>query len=183
MGVGTDGTNTFSKARFLSPYIYGNNGYSLFMDGADMLCLGDLAELWGMKDYYSAIQVVQHDYTPKNTKKYVGTELEAANEGYPRKNWSSLVLWNNSYYGHRILTPKYINDTPGSNLHRFEWIPDDRIGSIPKDWNVLIGEENQSDLVNIAHYTNGIPGFTHYRHEPYSDQWKQAWRAMNHGMQ
>lgn len=183
LNVGTDGSNAFSKARFLSPYIYGYSGYSIFMDGADMLCLGDLAELWNLRDYYSAVQVVQHDYTPKNAKKYIGTDLESKNEPYPRKNWSSLILWNNGYYGHRKLTPEYVNNTPGPELHRFNWIEEQRLGWLPKDWNALIGEENQSNTPKIAHFTNGIPGFTHYESAQYSTEWKRAWYDMNKGMQ
>src|SRR3990167_2188046 len=74
LGVGTDGTNAFSKARFLTPYLCGYAGHAIFADGADMLCLTDLAELWELRDFDSAVQVVKHDYVPRNKKKYVGTD-------------------------------------------------------------------------------------------------------------
>lgn len=183
LGVGTDGTNSFSKARFLAPHIYGYAGYTIFLDGADMLVLGDLAELWEQRDTHSAVQVIKHDYMPAHTKKYIGTDLEAKNDPYPRKNWSSVILWHNSYAGHRKLTPAYIDSAPGSELHRFNWIPDERIGDLPKPWNVLVEEANQAQDAKLAHFTNGIPGFLHYGDVRYADEWKQAWQDMNKGMQ
>jgi len=182
-GVGTDGTNAFTKARFLAPFIYGYAGYTIFLDGADMLVRGDLADLWNQRDTHSAVQVVKHDYRPVNNKKYIGTDMEAPNEPYPRKQWSSVILWHNSYAKHRTLTPAYIENTSGQELHRFSWIPDDRIGELDKSWNVLVEEENQAKDAKIAHFTNGIPGFLHYGDVRYADEWKQAWSDMNIGMQ
>ena len=183
LGIGTDGTNAFSKARFLAPYLYGYSGYTIFMDGADMLALGDLAELWSLRDDQMAVQVVKHDYTPRKARKYIGTSLEAKNEPYPRKNWSSLIIWHNSYFGHKQLTPEYINQASGSELHRFNWLPEERVGDLPKEWNWLVDEDNQSKQAKLAHYTNGLPGFTHYENVSYSDKWKQAWTDMNKGLQ
>jgi len=148
-----------------------------------MLVIGDLAELWGMWDPSCAVQVVKHDYKPRNKRKYIGTTLEADNECYERKNWSSLILWSCSYAAHRTLTPQHINETEGPKLHRFGWLPDDRIGELPKEWNVLIDEDNQSKDAKLAHFTNGLPGFLHYGNAPHSDKWKQSWHAMNIGMQ
>lgn len=183
MGVGTDGTNAFSKARFLTPYLMGWNGYAIFADGADMLCRADLAELWKMRNPDKAVQVVKHDYTPRNKKKYVGTDMESDNESYPRKQWSSLVLWHCSYFGHRQLTPSGVEGQTGKFLHRFTWIPDARIGDIPKEWNWLPDEDNQSKEAKIVHFTNGLPGFKHYDGVSYSDEWKQTWCDMNKGLQ
>lgn len=183
MGVGTDGTNAFSKARFLTPYLCGFSGYAIFADGADMLCLGDLAELWELRDGYSAVQVVKHDYTPRNKRKYVGTDMESDNEPYPRKQWSSLVLWWCSYSGHRQLTPEFVEGQSGKYLHRFTWIPDERIGDLPKEFNWLVDEDNQAREAKLAHYTQGIPGFRHYEGVSYSDEWKRTWSSMNQGLQ
>lgn len=183
MGIGTDGTNAFTKARFLTPYLCGFQGNAIFADGADMLCVGDLADLWNLMDGRSAVQVVKHDYTPRNKKKYVGTDMEADNEPYPRKQWSSLVLWWCSYAGHRQLTPSFIDGQTGKFLHRFSWIPDERIGDLPKEWNWLVDEDNQAPTAKIVHYTNGLPGFRHYDGVQYSDKWKQTWAEMNEGLQ
>jgi hypothetical protein len=183
LGVGTDGTNAFSKARFLAPWLSKFCGHTIFVDGADMLVLGDLAELWEERSYDCAVQVVKHNYLPRNKRKYIGTTLETGNEIYPRKNWSSVIIWHNSYFGHRHLTPEYIDAAPGSELHRFGWVPEERLGSLPGEWNVLIDEDGQAEKAKIAHFTNGIPGFLHYADVSYSDEWKQAWQDMNKGMQ
>jgi hypothetical protein len=183
LGVGTDGTNAFSKARFLTPYLCGYLGHAIFADGADMLCRADLADLWAQRDGRSAVKVVKHDYTPKNSRKYVGTDMESDNEPYPRKQWSSVVLWWCGYTGHRQLTPKFVQDESGKFLHRFSWIPDERIGDLDKSWNYLVDEDGQAQAAKIVHWTNGLPGFQHYESVEYSDEWKKTWGSMNAGMQ
>jgi lipopolysaccharide biosynthesis glycosyltransferase len=47
----------FSFSRFLVPYLYGYRGLTLFMD-CDVLCLGDIAELFKEYDYISAVQAL-----------------------------------------------------------------------------------------------------------------------------
>jgi lipopolysaccharide biosynthesis glycosyltransferase len=73
----------------LIPELMNFAGFAIFVDAADMLCRGDLTELWSMRDKNFAVQVVKHDYRTKHPRKYVGTELEADNQDYPRKNWSA----------------------------------------------------------------------------------------------
>ena len=89
-----EGTNAFTKTRFLIPHLMSRKGWAIFMDGADMLCMGDLAELMDLADPYKAVQVVKHNYRTKAPRKYLGTQMEAENEDYPRKNWASLMLIN-----------------------------------------------------------------------------------------
>jgi len=64
-----DGTNAFIYSRFLIPYIQGFNGTAIFMDGSDMLCKADIAELWAMRNPFVAVQVVPHDYKTKHPQK------------------------------------------------------------------------------------------------------------------
>lgn len=174
-GIGTDGTNAFSLSRFLVPYLSDYKGFALFADGADMLLRADLSELWAETDtmFRDAVKVVKHDYRTKHPRKYVGTAMEAANEDYPRKNWSSLVLWNCGHYLNRPLTPELIRVTGGRYLHRFEWLPDDRIGELPAAWNHLVGEQPESKDANLAHYTLGIPAFAHYANDEFAPEWRQ----------
>ncbi len=73
---------------------------AVFVDGCDMQLFGDLAELAGLFDPRYAVQVVKHAYTPKSSRKYIGTELEADNRPYGRKNWSSVILWNCGHMAH-----------------------------------------------------------------------------------
>ena len=167
----TDGTNTFIYSRFLIPYLQNYQGWAIFMDGADMLCMDDIANLWNERDMYKAVQVVKHDYTTKQNRKYIGTGMEANNENYQRKNWSSVMLINCSHYAWRQVTPEMVQRTSGAILHRFVWMKDDEIGEIPKEWNHLVIEQDANQKAKLAHFTLGIPGFKHYEHCEFAEEW------------
>ena len=182
LGISTDGTNAFSKIRFAVPYLCGFRGYALWCDAADMLALTDIAELWGMKPGHGeAVRVVKHDYQPKSKVKYVGTDLEAPNEPYERKNWSSLIYWDCNHFAHRKLEPEFIATQPGSYLHRFSWLKDEQIGELPEEWNWL--DEYGDGPAKVMHHTTGIPGFTHYAEAPKADEWKKTMLDCLEGMQ
>lgn len=153
-----DGTNAFIYSRYLVPWLCGFEGWALFADG-DMVALEDLAHLWALRDAQYAVQVVQHDYVP-TARKYVGSPMESDNPAYPRKNWSSVVLWNCGHPSNALLSRQFVTEAGGKFLHRFEWLRDAEIGALPAKWNRLIGE--QGGDVSLAHYTLGIPGFRHY---------------------
>ena len=99
----TDGSNHFIYTRFLVPYLMDYQGWAIFIDG-DMIVRGDIAELWNLKQYTKDAMVVKHDYKTKMTEKYLGSP----NEDYPRKNWSSVILWNCNALRNRILTPEFV---------------------------------------------------------------------------
>lgn len=180
-GAQRDGTNSFSYERFLVPYYCGFEGRAVWCDGADMLLRDDMTDLplWLGGD---AVAVVKHEYRPRHARKYVGTPMEADNLEYPRKNWSSLIVWNCGHYMNRRLTPEYVADMPGEHLHRFGWLEDDQIGSLPHDWNWLCDEYGASTTAKLLHWTNGIPGFTHYAHAPHAGEWKDMLRRVQRGL-
>jgi lipopolysaccharide biosynthesis glycosyltransferase len=89
----TDGSNQFIYSRFLVPFLQDYRGWAIFADG-DMLCRADISELWAMRDQRYAVMVAKHNYSSKAQRKYIGTSLETHNAVYPRKNWSSVMLWN-----------------------------------------------------------------------------------------
>ena len=123
--VHKDGSNDFIYSRFLVPYLMNFNGWAIYADG-DMICLEDINKLWDLRNENYAVQVVQHKYETKVTKKYWGNK----NENYPRKNWSSVIIWNCEHEKHKILSPNFIQNQTGSFLHRFHWLNDDEIGNI-----------------------------------------------------
>jgi len=180
-GKQRDGTNAFIYQRFLVPYFTGFKGRAIFMDASDMLMLTNIAELHKLFDPTKAVQVVKHEYKTKHKKKYIGTKMEAKNEDYPRKNWSSMILWNCEHPANRCLTPDYVDDHAGSELHRFNWLPDKLIGDLPKEWNVLVGEQDNPNA-KISHYTLGIPEFTHYKNCAYSQEWHKTKSRMLNGL-
>jgi hypothetical protein len=180
-GTQRDGTNAFTYQRFLVPYFTKFSGKAIFLDASDMLMLANIDNLNKLFDPTKAVQVVKHEYQTKHPRKYIGTPMEAANRDYPRKNWSSLILWNCDHPRNRVLTPEFVDDHSGSDLHRFGWLPDSLIGELPKDWNVLIGEQENKNA-KIAHYTLGIPEFDHYQNCDFSKQWFNTKSRMLNGL-
>lgn len=173
-----DGTNAFIYSRFLVPYLNDYKGWAIFADG-DMVVLDDIANLWAEREAHfdKAAVVVKHDYQTKHPRKYIGTDIEADNTSYPRKNWSSVILWNCGHYHNQILTPKFVEQSPGSLLHRFQWLKDDRVGELDQKWNALAVEQDIS-AASLVHYTLGIPGIPHYTNCDGADHWHRARKNM-----
>jgi lipopolysaccharide biosynthesis glycosyltransferase len=162
----TDGSNSFIYSRFLVPYLMRWQGWAIFIDG-DMILRGDINELWESRQMDKDVMVVKHDYKTKMKEKYLG----AKNEDYPRKNWSSVILWNCSSFPNRKLTPEFVQNSPGSVLHRFSWIDDNRIGELPKEWNWLPDEYGPNPNAKLLHYTLGTPSFYQFATTPMGDEW------------
>ena len=181
-GQQRDGSNAFTYVRFLVPAMCKYDGWAIYADGSDMLLRADLAELWWMRDERYAVQVVKHDYRTRHPRKYVGTEMESANADYPRKNWSSLILWNAGHVANRCLTAEFVDGQSGAFLHRFGWLEDSQIGELPVDWNWLADEYGENRQAKLCHWTTGQPGFYHYRNAPHADEWKAAVRKVTRGM-
>lgn len=164
--VHTDGSNAFIYSRFLAPYLCNFNGRALFIDG-DMVLRSDIGELFDMFDPDKAVQVVKHDYKTRQPIKYMG----AKNEDYPRKNWSSVILWNCEHEANRSLTPEFIQSSSGKFLHRFSWLEDKDIGELPISWNWLPDEFGANEEANLLHFTLGAPCFLEYSGSPMADEY------------
>lgn len=162
----TDGSNQFIYSRFLVPYLCGFNGHALYLDG-DMVVTGDVAELWERRSHFAAVQVVKHDYKTKAPQKYLG----AKNEDYPRKNWSSVILWNCGHYGNRRLYPEAVTKMSGAELHRFTWLPDDRVSALPVEWNWLDTEYEHNPDAKLVHYTLGTPCWREFADSDHAPLW------------
>lgn len=178
--VQTDGSNAFTYSRFLIPMLMGYKGWAIFADGADMICAADIAELWAMRDESKSVQVVQHNYKTKHPRKYVGTKMESANDDYPRKNWSSLMLINCAAPAWGLITPLSISSKAGSYLHRFEFIEAQHVGELPIEWNWLADEYGENKDAKLLHWTAGIPGFKAYENAPMADVWRVESKRANH---
>ena len=161
----------FSMTRFLVPALSEYRGWSLYMD-CDMLCRVDIAQVVSLKDDAKAVTVCKHEYVPKTERKF----LDQVQTRYARKNWSSLMLFNNERC--RVLTPDFVNSASGLDLHRFAWVEDRLIGELPLEWNWLVGEYAFNPAAKIAHYTLGGPYFEEYRTCDYADEWFAERRQM-----
>lgn len=167
-------SNEFSFTRFLLPYLCGYQGWSIFMD-CDMLMRTDIKKLYELRDDNFAVQCVKHDYVPKGDVKYLG----ATQYRYPKKNWSSVMLFNNEKC--RALTPAYVNTASGLELHQFKWLHDDGlIGEIPVEWNHLVGEYPPSPNAKNVHFTIGGPYFHEYEHQEHAENWFTERMLMAH---
>jgi lipopolysaccharide biosynthesis glycosyltransferase len=162
----TDGSNHFIYTRFLVPHLQDYTGWAIFIDG-DMIVRGDIVELWELQNSYKDVMVVKHDYQTRMPVKYLG----AKNENYPRKNWSSVILWNCNSFPNRRLTPEFVQQATGSELHRFSWLEDDRIGELPPEWNWLPDEYGPNADAKLLHYTLGTPCFQEFAATPQGDEW------------
>ena len=171
-----DGSNDFIYSRFLVPYLMNFKGWAIYADG-DMVCLEDIKKLWNLRDKNYAVQVAKHNYKTKIEEKYWGNK----NESYPRKNWSSLILWNCEHEVHKILSPDFIEKQSGAFLHRFSWIKDEEIGELEKEWNWLALEYEEKKDINLIHYTIGTPCFKEYSNTSLSSFWKKSFTNMIDG--
>ena len=155
----------FSFSRFLTPWMAGYQSWSIFMD-CDMLVLDDIATLWALRDERYAVMVVKHHHVPKEEKKF----LDEPQSKYEKKNWSSVMLFNNPRC--RALTPEYVNTASGLELHQFKWLGNDNlIGEIPAKWNHLVGYDAPRKDASLVHYTLGGPYFDTYRDCEYASEW------------
>jgi lipopolysaccharide biosynthesis glycosyltransferase len=173
-----DKSNDFIYSRFLTPYLNNFQGWAIFADG-DMICQADIKDLWDLRDESKALLVVKHNYQTKSHHKYLGN----VNENYPRKNWSSLILWNCGHPKHQILTPDFIANQTGKFLHRFSWLDDTDIGELSPEWNWLAIEYPENKNAKLIHYTLGTPCFKDYRNSEMSEIWHVTQKRILDGME
>ncbi|MEY4331389.1 MAG: hypothetical protein RLZZ196_127 [Bacteroidota bacterium] len=158
----------FTFTRFLVPHLMNYKGWAVFCD-CDIIFVEDIKELFDQADDQYAVMVVKHDYKPKSTVKMDGKEQFQ----YPRKNWSSVILWNCAHPQNKELTPKLVNEKSGQYLHRFEWLKDNQIGELKCEWNWLVGwhKEPEDGKPKAIHYTEGGPWFPNYVKCEYGANW------------
>jgi hypothetical protein len=164
----------FSFSRFLTPCLSGYEGWAVFMD-CDMLVLADIAQLWKLRDDRYAVMVVKHHHVPKESVKFLGEPQSK----YEKKNWSSVMLFNNARC--RALTPDFVNRASGLELHQFKWLESDElIGALPDAWNHLVGYNSPRDDAALVHFTLGGPYFPQYKDCEYAKSWFAERDAMLH---
>jgi hypothetical protein len=177
-------SNDFSFSRFLVPYLCDYQGYALFMD-CDMLVRTDISELFDLVRKMEMgeprpVYCVQHDYTPSTKTKFLGH----VQYKYPRKNWSSVMMFNCAMATE--LTPKYVNEASAADLHRMAWADRSGLpgpGGLPVEWNHLVGEYEPNPHAKIAHFTIGTPCFHEYAGCEFSDEWFDEMHDMRSCMQ
>jgi hypothetical protein len=162
----TDGSNHFIYSRFLVPHLMNYQGWAIFMDG-DMLIRDDITKLFDLREEDKAVMVVKHKYETKLTTKYLGSK----NENYPCKNWSSVILWNCGHPANKRVTPEFVQESTGAQLHRFTWLKPELVGQLPIEWNWLPDEYGANPGAKLCHYTLGTPSFHEFATTPMGDEW------------
>ena len=161
----------FTFTRFLVPHLSEYKGWALFCD-CDFLFQCDVNEIFKQADDQYAVMVVKHDYNPKEGEKMDGCKQLP----YPRKNWSSLILWNCGHPANAGLTPEVINNTDntGQYFHRFQWLDDSLIGPLSHVYNWLVNwyKEPVDGHPEALHYTEGGPWFNEWKHCEYGYHWE-----------
>lgn len=160
----------FSISRFLVPYLCKYEGWAVFSD-CDAVVRDDPAKLWAWRDDSYVVQVVKHNYVPKEEIKFLGQQQLK----YEKKNWSSVMLFNNAKC--KALTLDYVHHASGLDLHQFKWMGNDElIGDLPSHWNHLVGHDNQD--ASLVHFTTGGPWFEEYNLCEYSAEWEKEKLSM-----
>jgi len=165
----TDFTNT----RWAVPALMDFEGIGIFVD-CDFVFLADPLEMVAKHfDKSKAVMVCKHPlYTPNSVIKMDGVQQHTM----PRKNWASLVIFNNSHPAIRrgLQWDTVNNHMPSRDLHQFKFLKDSQIGSIPLDWNCL-DDYYHIENPKAIHYTDGGPWFEDYEETFYSDYWNAEW--------
>lgn len=162
----------FAISRFLTPLLakslFGERAtWALFMD-SDVLIRRDLKELFDLADPRYAVMCVKHNHVPTENHKMDGQ----AQLRYLRKNWSSVMLFNCQHPSNQKLNVDLVNTVPGRDLHAFTWLQDEEIGSLPTDWNFLVGHHDSAGAnPGLVHFTEGVPSMPGYSEQPFADEW------------
>ena len=150
----------FTYTRFLVPYLMQYTGKAIFCD-CDFLWTSDIKEVYDLLPNHKSVAVIPHDeygYSPKTRSKMDGQPQTF----YPRKNWSSMMVFNCDTADSQRLTLDAVNGKKPSYLHRLEWVgSDNSIEKLPPNWNWLSGyyKERDHGIPKVIHYTDGGPWF------------------------
>ena len=145
-----EGLTPFTWSRFLVPYLCNYKGWGLFLD-ADMICNGDISEVFRLADHTNAVQVMKNQ---------------------PKFEWASMILFNNEHPSNAVLTPELIDNPSTGGLHSMGWLHPDHVGELPTEWNVCVPyTANAPSHPKLVHFTQGVPHWWETRNQPHADEW------------
>ena len=168
MVSGAPMSTEFAISRFLVPILC-QQGWALFTD-CDMVFLRDPQEMLAEIEPGKAVYVVQHDHKPSEQYKMVN-QIQTT---YPRKNWSSVMLFDCDHPSNRRLTLNDVNHRTGRDLHGFYWLHDSEIGHLRPEWNWLVNVQPKPANTGLAHFTLGGPFNPGWHGAEHDDIWLRA---------
>jgi len=153
------GLTEFTYTRFLIPYLCQYQGQGIFLD-ADMLCLGDITELLAV----AYLEQVQQGREP-------AVWVVPHERRFERP---SMMVFNNAQC--TVLTPAYVEE--GKNgLYDLAWA--ESVGTLPPEWNHLVGYDVPNPSAKLVHFTMGIPCWPETKECEFSAEWnREAKQAM-----
>ena len=120
-----------------------------------------------MKRENLGVMCVKHNHVPKQDTKMDGRGQYT----YPRKNWSSMMIFNCDHSDVQNLTVENVNTQSPAWLHRMHWCQDENIGGLPHDFNYLVGVYDDVENPHVLHYTDGGPWHYLYRAAEFTENW------------
>ena len=158
----------FTYSRFLIPALMNYKGWAIFCD-CDFLFFKDINLLFDSIEGDKAVYCVKHDYKPKEKHKMDGQQQTI----YPRKNWSSFIVYNCAHPSNKKLDLDIVNSETGSFLHQFKWLKDDEIGALDERWNWLEGWTSNHTFNKpfAVHFTRGGPWFEEWQDVEFAKEW------------
>lgn len=167
----------FSHSRWLVPHLNGYKGWALFLD-CDMLFTDSVWRLSDYADESKGIVCYKHNHNPEARIKMDGQPQS----GYFRKNWSSFMLINCEHPKNRILTPQWVNEADGGEMHSMCWLQDFQIGALPPQYNWIAGSSPANIEPSVIHYTEGGPWFDEDERSlhdgPFFELWEREYEHM-----
>ena len=124
----------FTYSRFLIPYLENYEGFSIFVDDDYFFARSPLP-FFHFLNPDDAVACVEYDFDKVSETKFNGEK----NVAYPKKLWSSFMIFNNAHEDCKKLTPEVVNTESGKYLHQFEWT--DKVSMIPERWFITEGTD------------------------------------------
>lgn len=159
-GDDPDAQTEYTYLRYFIPHLMNYKGLAVYCDPGTVW-LRDVRELFQEQDERAAVHVVKHQFKPKNETKLGGRPQSQ----YPKKNWTSVMLWNCGHPDNKNLTADVANTKPPGYLHQVQWATNHNIYSLNVDWNWLVGHYKEPDdgTPKVLHWTEGGPWYSQHR--------------------
>lgn len=148
------GLTDFTYARFMVPWLCGYEGFAAFMD-SDVMMRGDARDLFALAYLDQITNGPASVYVVKHAQH--------------RYEWPSVMVFDCERC--RTLTPEFVQDDKRNPLFDFAWA--ERVGTLPGEWNHLVGYDPPNESARLVHFTQGIPCWPETVGCEFSDEWNR----------
>lgn len=89
--------------------------------------------------------------------------------------WASMILFNCGHPSNAFLSPENIEVAPA--LHGMQWLKEEEVGDLPREWNHLVGYDQPRQDAKLVHFTQGVPAYPETSDSEYADVWMEEAKA------